>query len=68
MLDTLYLDTKFYETRMIETINFKITPRDKYIMNQFVSKLNIENKTSWITSLIEAEIKDKIDSGFVEIH
>ncbi len=68
MLDTLKIDKQFDEDRAINGVHFKLNPRDMYIMNQYTEKLHIENRTTWLTALIEADIKEKIESGFVEIH
>ena len=67
MLENITIYKEFEEIRSINSIIFKLTPRDTYIMNQYTKKLSIENRTTWLVNLIEADIQEKIDAGFVEI-
>ena len=67
MLENIQLNKNFDEDRAINSIMFKLSPRDLYILNQYQKKLDIENRTTWLMRLIEADIQEKIDLGFVEI-
>ena len=68
MLENLKINKEFSETRSIEKIDIKLSPKLKYIIMQYQDIMDIENRTSWILGLIEKDISEKIESGFVVIH
>ena len=68
MFKTLFIEKDFFESRKIENFIFKLTPRDKYIIEQYQQQMGIENRSSWILKIIEKDILEKIELGFVDIY
>lgn len=67
MFNSLKIDKEFYDDRLLDSIMFKLSSRDKYIINQYQHKMDIENRSSWLLRIIEKEIVSTVEAGFVEI-
>ncbi len=67
MFSNIALTKDFPESRKIENIIIKLSTRDKYIIEQYQQEMEIDNRSSWLIDLIENDINEKLDSGFVVI-
>ena len=47
---------KFTETRKIENFIFKLSPKEKDIINQYVKEMGISNASDWVRDLVFNDI------------
>jgi hypothetical protein len=64
MFDNKDIQVSVNSDRKVENIIFKLTTRDKYIISKYQDVMNIDNRSTWLMSLIEKDINEKIEKGF----
>ncbi len=72
MFDYIHLkdeDDVFRDKRVIDTIHLKITPKERYIIDYFLTQfVGFQiTKSAYIRGLIDRDIRERLESGFFDL-